>query len=123
MKRFALAFAVLLAASLGACSRDPVRIENTKPAEPPPKPTPAPAAKLRKEPIFYNGKTYQLSFGEGKGNTVMRVAGMTAKQQKDAEAVATSSLRYFKCKDGQGSKLTSGPRYIESVWEMTARCV
>jgi hypothetical protein len=117
MNRIALITTLLLA----ACSQDPVRIENTKPAEPPPKP--APVVKFRKEPIFYNGKTYQLTFAEGKGDTAMRVAGMTAKQQKDAEAVATSSLRYFKCKDGQGSKLTSGPRYIESVWEMTARCV
>jgi hypothetical protein len=118
MNRIALILALLLA----ACSREPVRIENTKPAEPPPT-KPAPVVKFRKEPIFYNGKTYQLSFGEGKGDTAMRVAGMTAKQQKDAEAVATSSLRYFKCKDSQSSKLTSGPRYIENVWEMTARCV
>jgi hypothetical protein len=118
MNRIALISALLLA----ACSREPaVRIDSKPVVQPPPKP--APVVKLRKEPIFYNGKTYQLSFGEGKGDTPMRVAGMTAKQQKDAEAVATSSLRYFKCRDGQGSKLTSGPRYIENVWEMTARCV
>jgi hypothetical protein len=118
MNRIALVLTLLLA----GCSREPaVRIDSKPVVQPSPKP--APVVKLRKEPIFYNGKTYQLSFGEGKGNTVLRVAGMTAKQQKDAEAVATSSLRYFKCRDGQGSKITSGPRYIESVWEMTARCV
>jgi hypothetical protein len=118
MNRIALVSALLLA----ACSREPAVRIDSKPVDKPP-PKPAPVVKLRKEPIFYNGKTYQLSFAEGKGDTAMRVAGMTAKQQKDAEAVATSSLRYFKCKDGQGSKLTSGPRYIDNVWEMTARCV
>jgi hypothetical protein len=118
MNRFSLAFILLLT----ACTREPaVRIEEKPIAQPPPKAQAK--VSMRKEPIFYNGKTYQLSFGDGQGGTLMRVAGMSAKQQKDAEAVATSSLRYFKCKDGQGSKLTNAPRYVENVWEMTARCV
>ncbi len=113
---------IILLLLLTACTREPqVRIEEKPVAQPPAKP--APSVKLRKEPIFYNGKIYQLSFGEGQGGMLMRVAGMNAKQQKDAEAVATSSLRYFKCKDGQGSKLNTAPRYVDSVWEMTARCV
>ncbi len=52
----------------------------------------------------------------------MAVSGMTPKQQKDAIAVATSSLAYFACPDGQRGKLTQNPVYAESKWRMKARC-
>ena len=84
---------------------------------------PAPVQKARNEPIFYNGKTYQLRMvpAEG-GNYDMSVAGMSAGQQKDAVAVATSSLRYFACPDGKTGKLTNQPRYADASWKMSARC-
>jgi hypothetical protein len=82
-----------------------------------------PKATSRREPIFYNGKTYQLDFAplDG-GKFAMAVNGMTEKQQKDAVAVATSSLRYFKCPDGQNGVLTNAPSYVDAQWRMTARC-
>jgi hypothetical protein len=52
----------------------------------------------------------------------MSVSGMTSKQQKDAEAVATSSLGYFACPDGQKGKLQSKPAYKDAKWRMQARC-
>ena len=49
--------------------------------------------KARSEPIFYNGKTYQLDFGPASGGAYdMVVSGMSSKQKKDAVAVATSAL-------------------------------
>lgn len=80
--------------------------------------------KSRSEPIFYNGKTYQLDYSylEGEGLFDMRVSGMGPKQQKDAVALATSSLRYFACPDGQTGKLQGQPAYDGGQWRMQARC-
>jgi hypothetical protein len=105
-------------AGLAACSNDPaVRITSGKP-----KPA-APAPQARSEPIFYNGKTYKLDFGpRGGGVYDMTVSGMTGKQQKDAEAVATSSLGYFACPEGQRGKLQNKPSYANAKWRMQAKC-
>jgi hypothetical protein len=82
-----------------------------------------PSENSRREPIFYNGKTYQLEFAAvDAGRFAMTVNGMSQGQQKDAVAVATSSLRYFKCPDGQNGVLTDKPRYVDKQWRMTARC-
>jgi hypothetical protein len=79
--------------------------------------------KSRSEPIFYNGKTYQLDYDHVDGATFdMRVSGMGPKQQKDAVAVATSSLGYFACPEGQKGQLTGAPRYEGNVWKLAARC-
>jgi len=109
---------LLAAAGLAACSNDPgVRITNSKPAAA----TPAPQA--RSEPIFYNGKTYKLDFGpRGGGVYDMTVSGMSGKQQKDAEAVATSSLGYFACPEGQKGRLQNTPSYANAKWRMQAKC-
>jgi hypothetical protein len=108
---------VLAAAGLAACSNDPaVRITNNKPAA-------APAPQARSEPIFYNGKTYRLDFApKASGVYDMTVSGMSGKQQKDAEAVATSSLGYFACPDGQRGKLQNTPSYANAKWRMQAKC-
>jgi hypothetical protein len=110
----AIASALLV---LTACSekKNTVKITADEPVETPAK---------RSEPIFYNGKTYRLSYSRlGDGSYDMSVAGMTAKQQKDATAVATSSLRYFACKDSQQSQLVSGPSFAQGTWRMNAKCV
>jgi hypothetical protein len=109
----------LLLITLSACSQSPsvVRITNE----------PAVAqvqAKPRSEPVFYNGKTYQLDFApDAGGGYAMSVSGMSAKQEKDAVAITTSSLRYFACKDSQTSKLLSQPAYTDSKWKLTVHCV
>ena len=75
-----------------------MRITNDKPE--------APQSPPRSEPIFYNGKTYRLDFSpRGSGVYDMAVSGMSSGQQKDAMAVATSSLGYFACPDGQKGRL------------------
>ncbi len=110
----------LLSLALMGCSQtdNGVRVSTEKPVPPV-----APAQKARIEPIFYNGKTYQLRMVPAGGGVYdMAVAGMSAGQQKDAVAVATSSLRYFACPDGKTGKLTNQPRYTEASWRMSARC-
>ena len=52
----------------------------------------------------------------------MAVSGMSAKQKKDAVAVATSSLGYFACPDGQKGRLQNDPAYAEAKWRMQAKC-
>ena len=77
----------------------------------------------RSEPIFYNGKTYHLDFApKGPGLFEMAVSGMGPSQQKDAVAVATSSLGYFACPDGQKGQLQANPAYAGAKWRMQARC-
>jgi hypothetical protein len=121
MNRFLL---ITLALMLAACTsqESAVRVTTQAPVKPVVKATPA-VPQTRTEPVFYNGKTYQLHFSPaGPGAYAMTVSGMSAKQAKDAEAVATSSLRYFACKEGHTGKLIDKPSYNSSVWRMSARC-
>jgi hypothetical protein len=79
----------------------------------------------RSEPVFYNGKTYKLDYSYVKSAKAfdMRVSGMGPKQQKDAEAVATSGLRYFACPDSQKGQMIGGPSYASGVWSVQAKCI
>jgi hypothetical protein len=108
------AAAILLA---GCASDTGVNVTRDKAA-------PKVVTKSRSEPIFYNGKTYTLDYdyAAAAGAFDMRVSGMGPKQQKDAVAVATSSLGYFACPDGQKGHLTTTPRYEGGQWKMQARC-
>jgi hypothetical protein len=121
MKIASLMLAVL---ALSACANKDNAVRVTQEVQKPvAAPEVKPAQPMRTEPIFYNGKTYKLKFAPTQGgNYAMSVHGMSAKQQKDATAVATSSLRYFKCKDGFNGILTSGPTYAGDAWKMTAKC-
>ena len=117
MNRFISLFIAALA--LAACSNDPAGVRITRQEA-------APAmvqAQPRSEPVFYNGKTYQIHFTPAPaGGYAMAVAGMSAAQQKDAVAVATSSLRQFACKSNQTGKLLSQAQYSGDQWRMTAHC-
>lgn len=107
---------VLTSLVLAACSQSDVRVTHDKPA-------PQVVMTPRSEPIFYNGKTYHLDFApKGQGLFEMAVSGMGPAQQKDAVAVATSSLGYFACPDGQKGQLQANPSYSGGKWRMQARC-
>ena len=108
--------AISTAALAGCKTGNTVRITNDRPA--------AVQTASRSEPIFYNGKTYQLEFSPqgGSGLFDMAVSGMGPKPRNDAVALATSSLAYFACPDGQRGKLQSEPAYADAKWRMLARC-
>ena len=80
--------------------------------------------KSRSEPIFYNGKTYQLdyTYAEGQGAFDMKVSGLGPKQQQDAVNITTSSLAYFACPDGQRGKIIGQPTYVGDRWTIQAKC-
>jgi hypothetical protein len=111
---------IALLVGLSACSQkdNGVRVSADKPAV-----KPTPKAVSRSEPVFYNGKTYRVNLTPGQ-NGVYDVAinGMSGVQQKDAVAVATSSVRYFGCPDGKTGKLNNSPVYEGGSWKMSARC-
>ena len=117
------AFVIMLSLTLVGCSQQPsgVRITQTIPV--------APVAKVvkaspRSEPVFYNGKIYQVGFEpDPTGGYAFTVSGMNAGQQKDAVAVSTSSLRQFACTEKQSGKLLTQPQYTQSQWRMSVHCV
>jgi hypothetical protein len=120
MNRFVIFIAV--SSALAACSQSPNGVRITQEA-----PQAAPAivqATSKTEPVFYNGKVYQISFApDPSSGYAMAVSGMSATQQKDAVAVSTSSLRQFACKEKQTGKLLTQPIYSDNKWRMTAHCV
>jgi hypothetical protein len=80
-------------------------------------------ATARTEPVFYNGKTYTLDLTPaGNGQFALKVSPMKATQEKDAVAVATSSVGYFACPGGKAGKLAAKPQFTGQTWKMTAVC-
>ena len=107
---------ICCAALLGACgSKSKVNINRTSQTV---------QTKSRSEPIFYNGKTYQLdyTYAEGQGAFDMKVSGLGPKQQQDAVNIATSSLAYFACPDGQRGRIIGQPNYAGDKWTIQAKC-
>jgi hypothetical protein len=116
-KVYLIAFCI----GLAACSQkdNGVRVGTDKPVAKSAIPKPV----SRSEPVFYNGKTYRVNLTPGRdGIYNVAVNGMNGGQQKDAVAVATSSVRYFGCPDGKTGKLTDAPVYDGGSWKMSARC-
>jgi hypothetical protein len=113
MKKIALVICCFVL--LGACGSSKVKI-NKGPA--------TVQTASRSEPIFYNGKTYQLDYHylEGQGAFDMKVSGLSPKQQQDAMNIATSALSYFACPDGQRGKLIGMPIYVSKKWTAYAKC-
>lgn len=106
---------------LAACSQkqNDVRVTSQKPVAK----SAAPKLTSRSEPVFYNGKTYRMNMTPLAGGVFdMSIGGMNGGQQKDAVAVATSSLRYFGCPEGKTGKLTNTPAFAGGEWKMAARC-
>lgn len=107
---------LLLAAALAACA-EKQKVNITRG-------TPQVQTKSRSEPIFYNGKTYQLDYDFNQGQSVfdMKVSGLGPKQQKDAVNIATSALAYYACPDGQRGRLQGNPSYAAGKWDLQAKC-
>ncbi len=82
----------------------------------------------RSEPIFYNGKHYALNYTYNDATKAfdMKLSGTTAAMkadsQKDAVNIASSSLGYFACPDGQRGRLVGSPKFNSGVWALQARC-
>jgi hypothetical protein len=114
-------FLFLSALFLSACSREPAGIQITH--EAPPKPAPVIVKPARIEPVFFNGKTYQLAMTpDAQGNYVIRISGMNAKQSKDANELTKTAFHHFTCKDSQSVNLSASPSFDGEKWISQARC-
>jgi hypothetical protein len=78
----------------------------------------------RSEPIFYNGKTYQLDYAYNPGQSLfdMKVSGLGPNNKQDAINIATSALGYYSCPSGKRGKLQGAPAYAGGKWDMKAMC-
>jgi PBP1b-binding outer membrane lipoprotein LpoB len=117
MKRFAILGLALLAS---ACSNEAAGVRLTHDA--PASTAPAVAPVARNEPVFYNGKVYQVALQPEAGGYGLNVSGMTAAQQKDAIAVATSTLHHFTCRDSQKARFSTQPSYASGLWQFHGNC-
>ncbi len=110
-----IALPVLL---LAACSHEPAGVRLT--LEKAVTTTPAVAAKV--EPVFYNGKTYQVAFTPtGNGDASLSISGMTSAQSKDAAGLAQSTFHHFSCKDTQKAVMTV-PAFDGGTWKSSGHC-
>jgi hypothetical protein len=115
MNRYTL-FAVAIA--LAGCSSgdNGVHVTAVQPA-------PKPSAPGRTEPIFYNGKTYNLKFTPADtGGYMVAITGMSGAQQKDASGLTTSAFHHFYCKDSQRTKILVAPAYVDGNWNSVTQC-
>jgi hypothetical protein len=84
------------------------------------------------EPVFYNGKHYEVSFAfnaianvydmtvSGSGG---RPLGGTGGDRKTVEAIAASAVRHFACPDRQkGHIVVNSTRHNGTSWQLQARC-
>jgi hypothetical protein len=78
----------------------------------------------RSEPIFYNGKTYQLDyvFNQGQNLFDMKVSGLGPKNRQDAVNIATSALGYYSCPSGRRGALQGEPTFSGGKWDLKAKC-
>ncbi|MGE0008198.1 MAG: hypothetical protein AB7S92_21775 [Parvibaculaceae bacterium] len=82
----------------------------------------------RSEPIYYNGRHYALNYTYNDSAKVfdMKVSGTTAAMksdsEKDAVNIASSSLGYFACPEGQRGRLVGAPKFKGGTWALQARC-
>lgn len=112
-------FIVLAALSLSACSQEPagVRVVNDPVAS-------STSVAAKTEPVYYNGKTYQVSLTPATGDGAnVSIAGMGANQAKDASGLATSAFHHFACKDSQKAVLQNSPVFDGGSWKAIGHCV
>jgi hypothetical protein len=113
---------VLIVALMGltACSQSPSAVRITQDQ---PELKPVPMIKARSEPVFYNGKTYQVALSpNGSGITSISISGMSDKQSKDADGLGSSAFQHFACRESQRAHIVSQPAYADGSWSLSARC-
>jgi hypothetical protein len=113
MNRIIICGALLLA----ACAKQPSKIDIAD--------APPPAA-ARSEPVLYNGRNYLMAYTVSDRVFDVKVSGVTrpmkAGEKQDALNIATSSVRYFGCRDKQTARILGAPRFDGGTWRLQARC-
>lgn len=107
---------IVLITAIAACASKP-KVEVTRSE-------PQIQTNSRSEPIFYNGKTYQLDyeFNQGQNLFDMKVSGLGPSNKQDAINIATSALSYYSCPDSKRGRLKGSPAYNGGKWSLKASC-
>jgi hypothetical protein len=84
------------------------------------------------EPVFYNGKHYEVSFTFNAVANVYdmtvsgsdgRPLGSTGGDRKTVESIAASAVRHFACPERQkGHIVVNSTRHDGTAWQLQARC-
>ncbi len=107
---------IVLIAALGACASKPkVDVKRSEPEI---------QTNSRSEPIFYNGKTYQLDYVYNPGQSLfdMKVSGLGPNNKQDAINIATSALGYYSCPIRSAAACRARLAYAGGKWDLKAMC-
>lgn len=95
-------------------------------------PSPYARGDVHSEPLFYNGRTYQVQFRHIVAEQVYTVnvsargrsLGRTAADGRIVSEVGRNAINHFACKDKQKAQILDGSVEPSAVgWNMRARCV
>ena len=96
-------------------------------------PSPYASGKAHVEPLFYNGKTYQVRMQHVLAEQVFhvnvsapgRTLGNTPGDERIVSEVGRNAVNHFACPDGQRARLDPGSAKpaVNAGWDMRVRCV
>jgi hypothetical protein len=95
-------------------------------------PSPYSSGKTHSEPLFYNGKTYQVQFRHDIARQIYhvnvsaagRVLGKTAEDGRIVAEVGRNAINHFACQSSHRAEIIPGsPKPTAAGWKMQARCV
>lgn len=127
MRRFrkiAVSTVVVLAISACASEKPQLASINTNPS-------PYARGQSHTEPLYYNGRTYQVQFKHIIAERVYSVnvsargrrLGKTAADARIVSEVGRNAINHFACKDNQKAQIVDGSVEPSTVgWNMRARC-
>lgn len=123
-----LAIAGMAVAVLAGCAaeRPKLVVANTNPS-------PYASGNIHTEPLFYNGKTYQVRMQHVVAEQVFnvnvsapgRLLGKTAGDERIVSEVGRNAVRHFACSDSQRAQVEPGSARpaVNAGWDMRVRCV
>lgn len=127
MRRVKLIAALgLTAVTVSACLSDRPKLATVNSSPPP-----TPQAPARSEPLFYNGRTYQVQFRLVGTEQVYAVnvtargsvLGKTAADRPVMFEVGRNAINHFVCQDGQQAQVLHGSVQPGIAgWNLRARC-
>lgn len=117
----------LTAVTVSACLSDRPKLASVNSGPPQTEQEPA-----RTEPLFYNGRTYQVQFRHMAPEQVYAVnvtargsvLGKTAADGRVMSEVGRNAINHFACQDGQKAEVLDGSVQPGIAgWNLRARCV
>lgn len=125
VKTFAVSGVTVMAVAACASDKPELAAINTNPS-------PYAQGQAHTEPLYYNGRTYQVQFRHIIAEQVFAVnvsargrsLGKTAADRRIVSEVGRNAINHFACKDSQKAQILDGSVQPSAVgWKMRARCV